>query len=343
MSEQTKILVIKLGALGDYIQSMGPMAAIRKHHQGAHITLLTTKPFAKMGEDCGFFDAVQLDTRPKFHQPKAWLELRKWFQAQKFSRVYDLQNNDRTQMYLNLLRFTAADVPEWVGAAHGASHRNSSPSRTKGSAYAGHCETIALAGITDCPINRLEWMTADLSGYALKKPFVVLVAGSAPQHPHKRWAQDRFIAVAQHLVDNGYQPVLVGTRDEGVVTAAIAEAVPGCLDLTGQTSLYALAALGREAALAIGNDTGPMHLIGATGCPCVSLFCTLYSNPLKHAPLGEKVHVISRDRLDAISTADVIAAADAALSGKAAPAEKKSAAKAAAPKTSKPKTTKKSA
>ncbi|HAK62204.1 MAG TPA: ADP-heptose--LPS heptosyltransferase, partial [Alphaproteobacteria bacterium] len=39
-----RILVIKLGALGDFILAMGPFKAIRHHHAGAHITLLTTPP-----------------------------------------------------------------------------------------------------------------------------------------------------------------------------------------------------------------------------------------------------------------------------------------------------------
>ena len=42
-----RILVIKLGALGDFIYALGPMAAIRRHHKDARITLLTTAPFEK--------------------------------------------------------------------------------------------------------------------------------------------------------------------------------------------------------------------------------------------------------------------------------------------------------
>jgi len=33
------ILVIKLAALGDFVQALGPMAAIRKHHKDAHMDL----------------------------------------------------------------------------------------------------------------------------------------------------------------------------------------------------------------------------------------------------------------------------------------------------------------
>ena len=42
---QENILVIKLGALGDFIYAIGPMQAIKKHHQTASITLLTRSSF----------------------------------------------------------------------------------------------------------------------------------------------------------------------------------------------------------------------------------------------------------------------------------------------------------
>ena len=63
-TQNEKILVIKLGALGDFIQALGPMAAIRKHHPDAHITILTTKPFENFAKDCGYFDEIWLDERP---------------------------------------------------------------------------------------------------------------------------------------------------------------------------------------------------------------------------------------------------------------------------------------
>ena len=43
-----RILVIKLAALGDVVQAFGHFAAIRAHHPGAYITLLTTPPFAPL-------------------------------------------------------------------------------------------------------------------------------------------------------------------------------------------------------------------------------------------------------------------------------------------------------
>ena len=49
-----RILVVKLGALGDFVQALGPWAASRKHHAGSRITLLTTAPYAALAEHFGF-------------------------------------------------------------------------------------------------------------------------------------------------------------------------------------------------------------------------------------------------------------------------------------------------
>ena len=73
------ILVIKLGALGDIVQALGPMAAIRRYHADAQITALTTKPYAAFLGASGFFDEVWVDTRPSLLNVGAWVELRRRF------------------------------------------------------------------------------------------------------------------------------------------------------------------------------------------------------------------------------------------------------------------------
>lgn len=299
---QQKILVIKLGALGDFIQALGPMAAIRKHHPNAHITLLTTKGFKGFAEECGYFDDIIIDQRPKALNFLGWVSLRKTLNQSKFSRVYDLQNNDRTNMYFKLF---AAPKPEWIGVAQGASHRNTSPDRTAGHAYDGHVQTLGLAGIKDIQVDRLEWMKADLSTFALKDPYVLLVPGSAPERPEKRWPSDKYGRFAKLILSMGYQPVLIGTQAEAEATQEIANACPEALDLTGRTNLHQIATLAREAAAAVGNDTGPMHLIGATGCPSLVLF-SQHSNPVKHAPKGDDIRVIQKQELGDLKGEEVL-------------------------------------
>lgn len=303
---QQNILVIKLGALGDFIQALGPMAAIREYHKGAKITLLTTKPFEKFAREAGYFDEILLDERPKMYNVFGWLHLRKILNDRNFTRVYDLQNNDRTSLYFRLL----APRPEWVGVAAGASHRNTSPERTAGHAYDGHVQTLGLAGIRDVQIDRLEWMKADLSGFDLKAPYVLLVPGSAPSRPEKRWPAEHYARLAKMLVGWGFQPVLLGTKAEKETTEIIAGLCPEALDLTGKTDLFQIVAMARDSAGAIGNDTGPMHLIGATGTPSLVLF-SRHSNPVRHAPKGEHVNVIRQDELADLPAEKVMEAFDA--------------------------------
>ena len=98
-----RVLVIKLGALGDFVQALGPMAAIRKHHAGAHMVLLTSKPYVDFAKACGLFDDVWVDEE----RPKAWqigrvLRLRQKLKAGGFSRVYDLQTSDRSSFYFHI-------------------------------------------------------------------------------------------------------------------------------------------------------------------------------------------------------------------------------------------------
>ena len=134
---QSNILVIKLSALGDFIQALGPMAAIRKHHKNSKITLLTTAPYKAFAEKCGYFDEIWIDERPGWANITSWINLRKRLNHENFTRVYDLQNNNRTSIYFKLF----SKKPEWVGTVKGASHRNHSPQRTAGHAFDGHVQT----------------------------------------------------------------------------------------------------------------------------------------------------------------------------------------------------------
>ena len=68
-----RILVIRLSAFGDFIQSLGPMAAIRRHNQGDRISLLTTRPLAGFAQELGLFDEVVVDERPGPLALPGWL------------------------------------------------------------------------------------------------------------------------------------------------------------------------------------------------------------------------------------------------------------------------------
>lgn len=283
-----KILVIKLSAFGDFIQALGPMAAIRRHHPDAEITLLTTAPFVTLAQASGYFDAIWTDSRPRWLEFSKLLRLSKQLRSSGFTRVYDLQNNDRTALYLWLF---GARRPEWVGAAPGASHRNADPARTAGHAFAGHVQTLRLAGIEDVKIDDLSWVRGNPCHFGLPHPYILLVPGSAPDRPEKRWPAQSYGQLARTLYGWGYTPVIIGTLAEQKLAATIQAECPNAINLCGQTSITDLVLLARNAAGAIGNDTGPMHVIAPTGCPAIVLFSPA-SDPARHAPMGARVRCI---------------------------------------------------
>lgn len=297
-----RILVIKLGALGDFFYALGPMKAIRSHHKDAHITLLTQKPYVDLARKSGYFDDIILDARPKYN-PADWLSFRAALNAPKFSRVYDLQNNDRTSLYFKLF----SPKPEWVGVAKGASHRNTDPERSKFHAFLGHRNTLNLAGIKTVNLDPLDWLTSDISQFGLSKPYALLVPGSSAKRPNKRWPVNSFRNLAEDLISQGLTPVLIASDSERDLADQISKNT-GIINLAGKTDFDMLLSLARDAVIAIGNDTGPMHMISMTGCPVVMFFRSDESTIRKHGPQSANAVSFEKNDLSEIPAKDVLEA-----------------------------------
>ncbi len=305
------ILVIKLGALGDMVQALGPMAAIRRYHADVQVTALTTKPYATFLRASGFFDSVWVDSRPSLLNVGAWIDLRRRFRNGGIRRVYDLQTSDRSGWYFRLF---GNPRPEWSGIAVGCSHPHINPQRDAMHTIERQREQLAMAGIDDVPAPDVGWAAADLDEYGLLSDYTLLVPGGARHRPAKRWPQACYIELAKKLCDDGHTPVLIGGADERDLLGAIAAAVPSAVNLAGRTDLLQLAELSRRAVCAVGNDTGPMHLIAAAGCKAVVLY-SHESDPALCAQRGAKVRILRRPNLDALKVATVVAALDNSTSG----------------------------
>lgn len=301
----SRILVLKLGALGNVILSLGPFAAIRRHHAGDHISLLTTRPWAGWLASSPYFDAVLIDERPQWWNLAAVWRLRRTLIAGRFDRVYDLQTSSRSSHYLRL--FPRFRRPEWSGIAPGCSHPDRNPQRNHIHDIDRQFAQLHAAGVTEtCPAD-LSWTGADLTPFALPAAIALLVPGSSAHRPMKRWPARHYATLAAALLARGLTPVIVGSGIEAPLAQEICAAVPQAMDLTGRTGLPELASLGRAARLAVGNDTGPMHLLAVAGCPCVVLFSN-DSDPARCAPRGRAVTVLRRPDLADLDPATVLAA-----------------------------------
>jgi ADP-heptose:LPS heptosyltransferase len=299
-----RILIIKLGALGDFVQALGPIQAIRRHHPAARITLLTTAPFSSLAAACPWIDDIRLDERPAWWRIPRWMAFRRWIRQAGFARIYDLQTSDRSGWYFRLMGRPHA---EWSGIVSGCSHPHANPERDFMHTVDRQAEQLAVAGIAAVPAPDLAWLDDAPPAVALSEPFVLMVPGGAAHRPAKRWPAPLYGELANRLLASGYQPVLAGAAADRTAIAEIFAACPGALDLTGQTSLLQLGGLARRAAAAVGNDTGPMHLAAAVGCRAVVLFSDA-SDPALCAPRGGDVAVLRQAPLADLAVAEVEAA-----------------------------------
>jgi heptosyltransferase-3 len=138
--------------------------------------------------------------------------------------------------------------------------------------------------------------------------------GAVYVHPgagkHKnRWPAERFAAVARALTGRGLSVWwLEGPQDGGTVEAATA-ALGMKLPVVRGESIPMLAARFARAALYIGNDTGPLHLAGATGCATVGIYG--WTDPAEWRPVGRCVRSVraADGKLESVDPRDVLDAA----------------------------------
>ena len=315
-----RILVLKLGALGNMVLSLSSFAAIRQHHPGATITLLTTAPYAGWMAESPWFDHVLVDARPAWWDFSGVLRLRRMLIDGGFDRVYDLQTSSRSCHYFRLFPRTAR--PEWSGIAPDCSHPDRRTDRNAVHDIDRQHAQLRQAGIIAFPPPDLSWSwgSGDIARFALPPRFALLVPGSSAHRPVKRWPAAHYRTVAAWLSERGIMPVVIGTAGERPLADAICAPAPrdnvpptgpAARDLTGQTGFGELAGLAHAAVCAIGNDTGPMHLIATAGCPSLVLFSG-DSDPARCAPRASSgappVRVLRRDNLAALPPQEVTAA-----------------------------------
>lgn len=314
MSERARILVIKLGGLGDFVQACGAFARIREAHRAAAITLLTTEPYRDFAAASPYFDRVETDGRPR--KPSAYLRLFRRLRRARYRRVYDLQTSGRTRNYI--IGFWPRP-PEWSGISPGASHRQRRPDRDALHNLDRLADQMRVAGIApafplgEAPAPDLGWAVAAARGqegriaprFGLSPPFALLAPGASPRHPWKCWPAERYAALAAALVARGVRVAVIGGPGEAEAAKRIAAAA-SAVDLTGRTRMIDLAGLAAEAALCVGNDTGPTHLAAYAGAPGAMLMST--ASRVGHCEPRARMRTITVPDLRSLVAGEVIAA-----------------------------------
>jgi ADP-heptose:LPS heptosyltransferase len=320
-----RILVIKLSALGDFVLALAAMKKIRQAHPKAHITLLTTPPFEALAKICPYFNAV--DTGGRTQSFAGWMALRKRIRSVGYDRVYDLQTSSRSNRIFQMLR---PGPPVWSGIALGCALPHKNPLRNSMHTLERHADQLKAAGIWDdaptepgsAPAPDLSWVLKaqnaerPTSGANRPRPYVMFVPGGAAHRLEKRWPVESYSELARILYSRGFDIVIIGGPQEAELAHAIQRTTPRARDLTGRTDFARVAILGARAALAVGNDTGPLHLAAAAGAPAIVLFSRA-SDPALSAPRG-RVAILRVDRLEDMPVAQVAQAANSLVASPAA-------------------------
>jgi lipopolysaccharide heptosyltransferase I len=121
--------------------------------------------------------------------------------------------------------------------------------------------------------------------------FVLLNAGAA--WPNKRWPPDRFAAVARALYDrHGLRSMVLWGPGEAPLAHAVVAAAGEAAIAAPPTSIADLVTLSRAASLMVSGDTGPAHIASAVGTPLVGIYGP--TRPERNGPVGNDDLAVSR-------------------------------------------------
>lgn len=299
-----RILVVKLGALGDLLLAEGALRDIRAHHPGARIDLLTRRPFARWLTRCPWVDEVLVDeNHPRWRLDAMWM-LAQRLRAPGYTRAYDLQNSARSAFYLRRL---IGGGLSWSGIGPGCPLPHPHPSPKSLSVLERHAQQLLAAGVearhsTD---PGADWMidpADELLGAHGLRHYVVLLPGSSARGSHKRWPH--YAELAKALQARELTPVTVPGPDElhafdGLPGTVLRTASGGALDL------HALAGVLRGAVGVVGNDSGPTHLAASLGCPGVAVFGTSRAQARRTCLERGRMRVLAAESFRGLDAAQV--------------------------------------
>ena len=271
MQEYKNILVIKLGALGDFVQMTGFFSAIRHRWPEAHITLMTNKAFFKMAQQSGYFDDYIEDNRTK--NPLDYIRIIRQILAKRFDMIIDLQMQSRTKKrYYPLLRLFSSGSFSWVYPEKNylkERHIYQKFPLMWGKDSLGKIEfTPEQAGLGFCKAS-----SSVLS--LLPKKYVLLIPGCSPAHPYKRWPAAFYKELALRLTKEGISSVVLGTNAEKQEIETICEGNEKAVNFCNKSALLDIPEIAAHSLAVVGNDTGPQHMAELGSVPAVTLFCDI--------------------------------------------------------------------
>ena len=288
-----RILVYRIGNIGDILVTLPALDAIRARFPDARITLLTSPgwPGAPGAAEVlplgNWFDDLLVYHTPDVRSWKRRWRLLRRLREGEFDLFVELPNQQsrlRDELR-NIMVARLAGCPWGVGfavsqqtlflreqALHIPQERESIR------IYRSVAGKLGLDAYRNprLPVSNTcrKEIAELLRGFGIleNERFVVVHAGAKRQT--NQWPLERFASIADEIIHHwGTRVVLTGGPSELPLVkqlVSMMRASPSVL--CGEIDLPRMAALLERASLYVGNDTGPMHLAAAVGTPVVSIF-----------------------------------------------------------------------
>ncbi len=302
-----KILVIKLGAVGDLVIASSFFDGLRKNFSKAEIVLLTGQSsyFAIENNPCIdrllVTDDYSIFNRGSLLQPLEFLRVLWALRKEKFDMVFVLHR----AWQFNLLAFLTG-APRRVGFARGREGILLTdmviprPNRNERETYLDLLRVLEI----EVSFERTFYYMSDEEKVFIdlfyerhrlaKDERIITIAPGGGVNAKsamitKRWPVENYIQLTKQLQREMDCTILVlGGPDDREISSHIENECPDIIDATDLT-VSEMASIFQRCSLFIGNDSAPLHIACSMGVPSISLFGP--TNPLEWAPL-EKHNVI---------------------------------------------------
>lgn len=286
-----RILLVLHGSIGDVTRALPLVWLLRAGYPKAFIAWSVEPPSAPLLEGNPLIDEVILfDRRHWWRSIGGFL---RHIRRRKFDLVLDLQRHlksgviSRSSGAPQRLGFHRADAKECNWLFNNLFIERFGDSIPKLDHYLKFAEFLGLPkatpqwdfALSDLERSRVDKHLADVDG-----PFAVLFLGT--RWESKNWFADQIAACADLLRREHRLSVvfLGGASDRQLAERSIALSDPGVVNLAGQTSLREAIGIIARAKVAVGPDTGLMHIAAALHVPVISLWGA--TDPARTGPYG---------------------------------------------------------
>jgi len=290
-ADPKKILIVLHGSIGDVIRALPLAKLLRKGFPKAYLAWSVEPAARPLLEGCPELDEIILFDRGRSW--RAWWPFLVKIRSRRFDLVLDLQRHLKSGVISRYsgapqrIGFHRSDSKEFNWLFNNQRIERFGESISKLDHYLKFADYL---GIDRSPVGWEFVVTAEEKVAVaehlspVRRRFAVLFVGT--RWPSKQWFPAQIAECARWLqAEQQLDVVLLGAKeDQTIAREAMALASGPVIDLVGRTSLREALGIIERADVAVGPDTGLMHIAAAVGTPVVSLWGA--TDPQRTGPYG---------------------------------------------------------